>query len=78
MDHFVPCGAFHWILSLTCLFPCRLGVCCGVGLHQVLLDKATQPPVPGETVTRVPLTRYGISGTMGDTALAIPEGVPAS
>eukprot|EP00775_Hariotina_reticulata_P009702 gene9702-9861_t len=45
---------------------------------QVLLEKATQPPVPGETVTRVPLTRYGICGAIGDTTAAIPEGVPAA
>jgi hypothetical protein len=44
-------------------------------LLQMLLDKATVPPAPGEHILRVSLSRYGLSSAVGSGAVAaIPEG----
>eukprot|EP00879_Flechtneria_rotunda_P008273 GHRR01008666.1.p1 GENE.GHRR01008666.1~~GHRR01008666.1.p1 ORF type:complete len:401 (+),score=132.14 GHRR01008666.1:1544-2746(+) len=43
---------------------------------QLLLDKATQPPVPGDTIMRVPLTRFGTSSNNIGLPASIPEATP--
>jgi len=45
---------------------------------QVLLEKATQHPQPGEQMLKVPLALYGNTSSGGGAVETIMEGVPTT